>query len=252
MFLVLSSKSKPLTTRLSLASGVLQIVATVAAGCLSFLENQRSLHPSDLLVVYFSACTVLFIPKLRSLWLLDEPTDVRTPAIIWTLVFSITTIIVIVESLHKHRYFEPSYKSATAEQILGFWGKSFFIWVLPLFYSGYSKTLQLQDIPYTDPDLRQQSTLGDLNRAWSRVSGKHRLFKASLLANRRTALLAVPARLSLSAFTFCQPFLIGAAVSYLRQGIPAHRENGTDVYAPALVGACVLVYSGIAVSTLLD
>lgn len=207
------------------------------------MEDQRSVKPSDMLVLYFSLSSILFIPRLRSLWLIPA---IDAPKTLWTAIYIVTTVVAFAESLRKTNSLRPTYRSISLEEMTGFWGKSFFIWVLPLFQAGYSKLLHLDDIPRVDSDLREQSTWTDLDKAWNRAQGRHRLLRAAFFANYWPILSAVMPRLALAAFTFCQPFLVNASVSYLNTG--KGKDDGTAVYGPALVGAFVLVYLGIAVS----
>ena len=243
LFLAFEMQTSRLYTKLSLPSGLLNTVAILTAAIHSFIEDQRSLRPSDLLVMYLSASTVLFIPRLRSLWLIPS---VHIPRALWTAVFIVTVAVVLVESMHKTRFLRPIYKNITSEQTMGFWGKSSFIWVLPLFQAGYSKILRLEDIPEVDIDLQESSTWADLNRSWHRLRGHHRLLKATFFANSQVFHSAIVPRLALSAFTFCQPFLVSSSVLY----ISSRLETDNNMYGPALVGAFLLTYFGIAVSKL--
>lgn len=193
-------------------------------------------------MLYFSATSILYVPLLRSLWLI--PSD-YTPRALWTVIFVCNTLVVFAESVRKYGFLRPVYKGATAEQIAGFWSRSFFIWVLPLFQAGYSKDLKLRDIPKADHDLQVKSTGKDLHAAWNRIRGRHRLLRASLASNLWPVLSAIAPRLALTAFTFCQPFLVQSSVSYLS----AEPDMGYESYGQALVGGFLLVYLGIAVST---
>ncbi|KAK0634859.1 putative ATP-binding cassette transporter [Bombardia bombarda] len=235
-----------LRTRLSLASAVLPAAATLTSAILSLLEDQRSLKPSDLLVLYYSTSAILSTARLRSLWLIPVDSFARAT---WTLIFLTTVAIVLVESTPKTRYLHPRYKTtATAEQTTGFWSRSFYFWTLPFFQTGYATVLQLGDIPRVDVDLEEESTWTRLDEAWRREGpGKHRLLRATLRANAGAVFAAVPYRLALSAFSFCQPFLIGASVSYLNAR-PGREQRERERYGPALVGAFVLAYFGIAIS----
>lgn len=131
LFLASRLNSEPLHTRLSLPSSIISIFATLAAAFHSFLSDQRSLTPSDTLVLYFSASALLSIPLLRTLYLLPSP---ALPKVAWTLVFVCTTLLVIAEFLKKTRFLRPAFQSiATPETTTSFWGRSFFTWVLPFF-----------------------------------------------------------------------------------------------------------------------
>lgn len=241
LFLGFRVQSHILYTRLSIASGVLGAVTTLVAAVHSLLEDQRSLQPSDLLVLYFSATTVLAIPHLRSLWLIPSASIARG---LWTAIFICMVMVVIVESLRKTRFFGAQYESATKEQTVGFWSRGFYIWVLPFFQVGYSKTIALSDIPRVDSFLEEESSGAELEAAWQRVGGRHRMLHAAFRANIWSIVFAIIPRLLQSVFNFCQPFLIERTVSY----IGSRSEHGDERYGQGLVGAFVLVNLGYAVS----
>ncbi|KAK3329761.1 P-loop containing nucleoside triphosphate hydrolase protein [Apodospora peruviana] len=246
LFLVFRVQTPGLYTRLSVPSGVLDATATVAAGFQSFMEDQRSVKPSDMLVVYFTLSTILYIPRLRSLWLIASG-PVAVPRAMWTIVFIGTASLVFLESARKTRFLRPTYKSATAEQTVGFWSRSFFIWVLPFFQTGFTRIIQLDDIPKVDQDLEEESAWTKLDESWRKVQGRHRLLRATFVANLPQFLSAITPRLALSAFTLCQPFLIEVSVSYMNTKQDAGADDN-KYFGQALVGAFVLAYTGIAVS----
>ena len=149
LFLVFRLQAAQLYTSLSNTSGVLSAVATLAAGLQSLLEDQRSLQPSDMLVLYFSMSAILSIPRLRSLWLIRSDYVTST---LWTAIFICITLTVIIESLRKTRFLSEQYQSATKEQTVSFWSRGLYIWVLPFFQVGYSKIIKLADIPRVHVD----------------------------------------------------------------------------------------------------
>lgn len=230
-------------TRLSIASGTLSAVSTLGASIQSLLEDQRLVKPSDMLVLYFSVSTILALPRLRTLWLVPSEYSLK---ITWTSVFVFTTIIVLVESVKKVHHLQPAYKKMAPEQVVSFWNRSFFIWTLPFFHTGYSSILTIQDIPDVDTCLGSLNTSSKLDLTWDkkRLSHHFRLARATAAANSWLLVSAIVPRLSLSAFLFCQPFLINASVSHLSE---KPKEN-SEYYGQALVGGFVLVYLGIAVS----
>lgn len=245
LFTAFQARSASLTTTVSLSAGVLNIIATMTAAIHSFVEDQRSVAPSDVLVIYFSVSAVLGIPRLRSLWLMPSA---NVCGGLWTSVYIFTVLMLFVESAKKSKLLRPLYRKLTTEQICGFWGRSFFIWVLPFFQAGYSSILGMDDIPDVDDDLQGQRSGAKLQRAWGITKDqrkrKHRLLRAAFRAYRWPFLSAVLPRLALSAFSFCQPFLLTATVNYI--GSP--KTSDSKKYGQALVGAYVLVYLGLAVS----
>lgn len=234
-------RTSVLRTRLSTASGVLGTIATAMAVVLSFAEDQRSVEPSDLLVLYFSALTIVSIPRLRSLWLIPST---NVPKGVWTAIYVLTVLALFFESSRKIKSLRPLYRKFTMEQIIGFWGRSFFIWVNPIFRRGYSNVIQEADIPETDDDLQGELALAKLQEAWEKSKPQYRLVKAVSRAYLWPILSGIVPRLALSGFTFCQPFLVTSAVNlFARETSPE-----TERYGRALIGAFVLVYLGMAVS----
>jgi len=247
LFLAFRLQIPVLHTRFSIASGILSTVAIAAAGLQSFLEDQHSLNPSDMLVLYLSLSTILSIPRLRSLWIIQCPAEAK---VMWTVIFIITAATLVVESASKSSRLRPVYRKATKEQTAGFWSRSFFIWLLPFFQVGYSKLLSPGDIPPVDDDLEEESTRTKLDASWKSTSGRYRLIRATFGANVMPFISGILPRLSLAAFTLCQPFLIESSVSYM--AAPPGKDQSR--YGQALVGAFVLVHLGIAVRrrTILD
>ncbi|KAI0127728.1 P-loop containing nucleoside triphosphate hydrolase protein [Xylariales sp. AK1849] len=241
LFLIFRLKNQDLHTRLSVASGILELVATMAAAVCSFLQDQRSQSPSDVLVLYLSAAAITSLPRLHSLWLIPSG---LIAAIMWTFVFIGLCVAVIIESLQKTKLLRPQYASIPAEQGVDFWSRSFFIWVLPFFRIGYTEKLDIDQFPAVDTGLKEHSIWKKLYAAWSTTNGSHRLLRSVALAHSWVLLSAIIPRIALSAFTFSQPFLLEATISLLEQ----KNSSSRITYGPALVGAFILVYLGIAIS----
>ncbi|EGZ74846.1 P-loop containing nucleoside triphosphate hydrolase protein [Neurospora tetrasperma FGSC 2509] len=291
--------TKSLRTTLSLPATLLTTISLVSSTLLSLLEDQRTIHPSDLLVIYFSASTILFIPRLRTLYLLHvSPSSLASPInpiphllvlqVLWTLIFALTTLAAVTESLGKFTLLQPRYKHivVTKEQTAGFWSRGFFAWLLPFLQVGYKQTLGMGDIPGVDGELRVESAGGEMEEVFRRLlllaqqsqaksgnSGKQEkeegkgegagekkkgwmLIRAAYEANKWPFWSAVVPRLALLGFSLCQPFLIEAVVGYLASRERKGGERGDEeIEAPqpeyfgrALVGGFVLLYIGIAVS----
>lgn len=221
---------------------ILNIIATFAALYASFLEDQRSVKPSDILILYFSASSICKLPQLRSLWLIPSVGVCRYLSL---ASFLLTVAIIALESVPKTKILHSDYCGGTDEGKLGFWGRSFFIWVLPFLQTGSREALEVEDVPEVDTNLQGQCSGGKLRKSWNsaRKNGSHRLIKAVFRAYGWDCVSAIPPRLVYSCFTFTQPFLITATVNYI--GGPSSSEP--KIYGNGLIGAYVLVYLGLAV-----
>ncbi|KAK1724246.1 ABC transporter [Colletotrichum acutatum] len=242
-FVTINTSSSALRTPASLAAGILNFIAVVTATFHSFLEDQRSTRPSDLLILYFSASAILSLPRLRTLWLITGTGASRG---LWTAIFILTSLVIPLESIGKKRLLRTEYRTLTKEEETGFWGRSFFTWLMPFFRLGYSRVIHIRDMPEVDKDLAGDRAGASLEAAWSKRKGQkfHALIRSSFYAYRGALIAGFITRLFLSAFTFCQPFLITATVRYMQTPQTPESER----YGQALVGAYVLTYLGLAVS----
>ncbi|KGO43779.1 ABC transporter, integral membrane type 1 [Penicillium expansum] len=229
LFMAFQVRESVLHTRASLPAIVLNIIATFAASYASFIEDQRSVKPSDLLILYFSASSIFGVCRYLSL-----------------ASFLFTVAILALESLPKTKILHSHYYGTTDEEKIGFWSRSFFIWVLPFLQTGYREALEVEDVPEVDTNLQGQCSGDKLRKSWDSASVKshHRLIKVVFRAYGWACVSAIPPRLAYSCFNFAQPFLITATVNY----IGGSSSSQPKVYGTGLIGAYILVYLGLAVS----
>lgn len=242
IFTVYQVQTVALHTKISTPAAAINIATTLAAIILSFLEDQRAIQPSDTLIVYFSALSILYIPHLRTLWLIPSIPVLRG---LFTAIYIIVIMITILESARKVNFIQPLYRNVAVEKVHGFWGRNLFVWVLPLFQNAYKTIISLDDLPDVDSTLLGQYAEARLAQTWLNAHGKYRLIKATLRAYYRPLLSAIVPRILLAGFTFCQPFLLSATIEWMSSPKTAERQR----YGHALVGAYALVYTGIGVST---
>ncbi|CAI7588489.1 unnamed protein product [Penicillium discolor] len=238
--------STVIQTNASLAADVLEVVAISSAIVLSYIHHCRSIRPSTLLTLFLSARSLLGIARVRTLWLTPDET---TKAIVFTIGFIFTLISLVFESSEKESIVTPeTEKPATPEPFSGFWKQASFAWLARTFRLGYSKVISVDDLPDLDPRLDTEVVAHKVQSVWSKQenkSKKYALLVACFRAYYAPFISAVIPRLFLSGFTFCQPFLINATVSWVGNS-DAAMDSGK-----ALIGAYALTYSGMAVFTAL-
>ena len=82
---------------------------------------------------------------------------------------TIATVVVLgLESIHKTQALHMAYREPSKESTASFWIRSFFIWVIPLFRSGFSTVLSIHDMPEVDRALQGESAEEKLNAAWAK------------------------------------------------------------------------------------
>lgn len=185
--------------------------------------------------------SILSIARLRSLWLIPSAPACRG---LWTALYILTVLTLLLESVIKTNLLRPVYRSLTKEQLIGFWGRSFFVWVLPIFRLGYSQVFEVEDLPEVDQALQGYSAEKKLGASWHQTKGPRRLLKATLDAYMWPLVSGIGPRLCVTVFTFCQPFLINATVNFMATTTTTPESKN---YGQALVGAYALVYLGLTV-----
>ncbi|PKY02184.1 putative multidrug resistance-associated protein [Aspergillus campestris IBT 28561] len=227
---VLRTLDERLQTTWALPVDIVNIVGLTVALAMSVWEDQHRVDPSVVLVLYLSAQLVLILPQTRSVWLITGSSAV---SILGTLKTILTLAVLVTESWWKTRWLRKP--GLTIEQRCDFWTRALFAWTWTTFRRGFSTVLDLDELPQVDKALQGHDAVRRLRDAHGAVFWA---FRASFLS-------AVVPRLCVSAFTFCQPFLITAAVRFLTKD--GHSEDASNK-SRGLIAAFLLVYVGLALS----
>lgn len=230
-------------TRLSIANAVITLIGTLALGLLSFTEHQRTIRPSLLLEAYLLLSLVFDAARVRTLWL-QSYND--TTAAVTTAALAVKFAALVVEIVQKGNILHIEWASQSPEATSGLFGKWLFLWLNRLFRTGYKKSLTLDDLTPLDKQLSSDYLYDKLHQAWAEKpnKGPRSLLMLFFSRLRWRLLAAVPPRLGLIGFNFCQPFLIERAIEFNREPI-----NGSSTNAGyGLIGAYFIVYTGIAVT----
>ncbi|RYP12551.1 hypothetical protein DL765_007253 [Monosporascus sp. GIB2] len=241
IFLALRSRQPQLHTPASVSADVLAVVATLAAGSLSWLQHHRSEQPSALLAIFFALISLLNVARVRSLWLIPHSTG---PAVLQTLVLLQGAGVLLAESLGKKNAlrFPEKFHSSGPEPFTGFWNLVGFSWLLGTLNRGYHSILSVDDLPDLDYRLRSEALREKLTNDKTQ---KRSLLMACFRAYAPSFLLAIIPRLILSALKFAQPFMITKLIRFVGdKGVP-------DDFGRGLIGAYALVYLGMAASAAL-
>ena len=247
--IVLWTQARAYGTQTSVANAAIALAGSLSLGVLSLVEHQRTVHPSLILNSYLLLSWIFDAARTRTLWLrgYDGITANRDLAAVTTIAFAFKTLLVFLEALGKRRILRKTYSSFSPEAISGTYSRWFFWWLLPLFRKGFRQILSVESLFDIDKHLTSRYLYTLIQPAWARVpSGKaHSLLILVVTKIKWSFLSAVPYRLGLTAFTYCQPFLIEKAIEL--SGAPISKETTQAGYG--LIGAYFLVYGGIAITT---
>jgi len=217
---------------------------------LSFLEHGRSRRPSVLLGAYLSLTLLLDIVQVRTFWLASSTrTEIAYTSIV-TSALAFKLVLALLEACKKDKWVKGYDKTHSPEETSGIYSLGLYSWLNQLALSGYRKVLRIPDLYPLDSAMaseRLHQHFAKNFRSPTFESYKHRLLLVLARTLAIPLLLPVPARLVLIGFTLSQPFFIKSLVIHLAK--PAGSESANVGYG--FIGASILIYGGIAVSTAL-
>ena len=107
--------------------------------------------------------TLLSLPRLRTVWLGDED---HTVASLYTVTFVWRIVLLCLESVLKWKHVEGDPEAIPAEERQGLFGRTFFWWLMPLFFKGYQRDITMDDLFAIDQDLKGEILWKRLQKNW--------------------------------------------------------------------------------------
>ncbi|OAA66694.1 canalicular multispecific organic anion transporter 1 [Niveomyces insectorum RCEF 264] len=232
----------------SVPSAAVSLAASLFVLPVSHFEHFMSRRPSSLLVVFLSLTCLFDAARARTYWLSRE-----TPlAASLSAALGLRVGLLYLETQSKRTLLLASDDKVAAEVLAGPISRTVFHWLNSLMMSGYRGVLHPNDFGPIDDRLLSarlrpmfQAVIDRYaNATTTRPPTRNRLVYLTLAALGRTVVGPVVARLAVTAFTFTQPFLANAALTYLQADYPISPSHGYG-----LIGAAFLCYVGIAAAT---
>lgn len=153
-------------TKLSIASASLEFLGSLFIVTLSRLEHSRAVRPSHLLQFFLLVLLLCDAVRLRTLFLMDYPASLVTPASIHTF---LTGLLLLLESLDKRElFYSDRDRRLPPEETIGLFGKRLFWYLNGLFREGYQKILKPTDLYNIDADLASKERAAAFQNAWAR------------------------------------------------------------------------------------
>ncbi|ORY68183.1 ATPase-like protein [Pseudomassariella vexata] len=235
---------------LFVSSAAVNLVSAFCILVLSYLEHSRSPRSSILLSAFLILTALFDVAQTRSLWLASVGSSDLTFTRLVTSSGVLKFVLVLLESLHKSRWVQWDAKVHSPEEASGLLGLGAFTWLNRLFLVGYRKVISIEDLFPLDQTMATESLqLKLMDQVGSCASkGQKRGLELAKVLGKTLAvplLLPIGPRVALLGFKFCQPFLIDSLLNYMQQ--PAERPSTNVGYG--LIGATILIYGGIAIST---
>ncbi|KAK4233348.1 putative ABC multidrug transporter [Achaetomium macrosporum] len=236
-------------TRIFIASSALKLVSALFMTTLSVLDHSRSPRPSVLLNLYLALTLLLDAAQARTLFLSSDDKSEITYSSIFISAIAVKAAILFLEARHKSRWVSWDAKKHSPEETSGIFSLGVYFWLNRMFLAGYKKILTLEDLYPLDSSLHAKALHDKFsaNMDYGKLRGdKFGLLKVLMRALKVPLLLPVVPRLAVVGFKFCQPLFLERLLEYLAQPGPLDANVGYG-----LIGASVLIYGGIAISSAL-
>ncbi|MCJ1413888.1 hypothetical protein MMC32_000213 [Xylographa parallela] len=208
----------------------------------------RSIQPSKTLECYLFFSTLLDIARTRTLWAIQEG---RMAAILFSTIFGLRCLLLLLESAGKRRLLKPMYQDSALESTSNMISRGLFWWLNPQLLKGYSSLMSMADLSAIDTKLTGKGAGEDgLQQRWniSKNRGNGNSLLRACLGHFKWQIGAgiIPRALQIG-FLFAQPFLIRTTIALMS----APDSLYTTYIGYALIGSYAIVYVGIAISTVL-
>ncbi|KAJ5200204.1 hypothetical protein N7472_005408 [Penicillium cf. griseofulvum] len=243
--LVLATIGSLQVTTLSIASSVLRVLSALLILVLSVLEHSRSPRPSIILNGYLFLTLILDIAQTRTLFMSSDDEPELTYSIIMCVSVALKVAVLLLEGYEKRRWVDWDDEMHSPEETSGIFSLGVYFWLNKMFMAGYRNVLAVEDLYPLDSSFDAQALHKKFadNMDYSKLKGdRFGLLKILARALKVPLLLPITPRLALVGFTFCQPLFIERLLIVL---------SGSEVDANigyGLIGASILIYSGIAIS----
>lgn len=235
-------------TSIFIASSVLKLVSALFMITLSLVDHSKSPRPSVLLNSYLFLSLLLDAAQTRTLFLSSDDKPELTYSSIFSAAIALKIGILLLEAQRKSRWVNWDEKEHSPEETSGIFSLGVYFWLNKIFLEGYNKVLTMRDLYPLDSSLNGNL----LHEAFSKNidnsklrGDKFGLLKVLIRTLKVPLLLPIPPRLAVLGFTFCQPFFIEKLLGHLSQPeVDANVGYG-------FIGASILIYAGMAISTAL-
>ncbi|KAK8141736.1 hypothetical protein G3M48_009985 [Beauveria asiatica] len=197
-------------TDTAIPAASLDLIASINMVMMVYIGHKHSIRSSGLLATYLLFTLAVDILKCRSYFLRGELIALGGLA---ATTASLRLLLLIVEERSKRKLLldEKLRQISGSEATSGYFTRSFFLFLNPMFLSGFSNKLQNADMDQLGLDFSSEVLHAKLDNHWERhhvASTKRRLFWACFYAFRWDLLLILIPRLINIGVTFAQPFLI--------------------------------------------
>lgn len=250
ILVVLTGINHAHSSSMLMAAAFLRLAAAVITIPLSALEHSRNPRPSTLLAAYLCLTLILEVSQARTLFRSssNHAEHIYSSTFCGTVVLK--AVILMLECRQKTSWVRwPNDEKHSPEETSSIISLGVFFWLNKMFLTGYRTIFTMDTILPLDNSFDPEILHAEFSRKlrYEKLQGDNfGLAKVLIRTLKVPLLLPIVPRLALLGFTFSQPFFIETLLGFL-----AKPTLDPDV-GYGLIGASLLIFSGIAVSSALS
>ncbi|ATY61624.1 ABC multidrug [Cordyceps militaris] len=247
--LVLIRRQPEYYTDTTTPAGAVDLVAAFCAGCLVYAEHLHTLRSSGPLSMYLFLVGLADITKSRSFFLRSGRDSLGG---LEAAAATLEILLLCLQDVSKRSAItNPGLRDNVGlEATSGAMSRMLFLYLRPVFSTGFYKQLMLEDLDKMDPEMAPDVLYKQLRSFWRPRQTTHStvsrgLFRATLRTWKKHLLPMISARLSMTALRLAQPFLLQKVIVMLGTADTGSYATGKSI---GLVGATIFVFLGLPIA----
>lgn len=193
----------------TLPSVAVDLVAAITVGLIICMEHRHAMRGSAFIAVYLLVAIVFDIVKSRSFF--SRPGLNPFGALAASSAVVRASLLVLQEIPKTRLFVDANLRQYYGgEATSGYWSRSLFLFLNPLFISGFRNVLKLQHLKGIGPEFASRLLYPDLKQKWQtkEIPSKRNLLTTCFRAWKVLFIAILVPRLCHSVFSFAQPFLL--------------------------------------------
>lgn len=196
-------------TGTTIPAASVDLVGAAALGAIVFLEHRHALRGSAFLGAYLLFAMIIDAIRSRSFYARH---GMETLGLLAAFSAVARLCLLGLEEMPKTKWFigQEQRETLSGEATSGYWSRSLFLHLNPMFATGFRTALGLQDLTELSAEYTSKTLYPKIKQAWygSKLKRKHALIFTLLKSFKGMFLLILIPRLVETAFSYAQPFIL--------------------------------------------
>lgn len=229
-------------TNTTSAAASLDLISALVLAAILYVEHRHAIRSSAFIALYLALMMLVDVARCRSYFL----RGLTALGAVTAVSPFVRLALLVLEEIPKGNLLvdREIRRQSEGEATNGFWGRTFYAYLTPIFHLGIRGSIQMSDLPSIGVEFSSKRLLSQLSKS---RKPRHRASANSLLWACCKAFLgpiivaAIPRLLS-TGFIFGQPFVMQRVINKINNGEESEESNAS------LIGAVVLTFGGSAIS----